>query len=166
MIYFLCIGTNLGDRRKNLAHAISLLEKEGIEILKVSSLYETQPVDIPSQPWFYNQVIEIRSNVNPMAFLALIKKIERKIGRMDHSYKGPRIIDIDILMVEKTVVQTKELKIPHPRMEKRNFVLLPFVEISPDAIHPIINEKIIDLLNKSNDHSIVKQVKVSEDNTK
>lgn len=166
MIYFLSIGTNLGDRRKNLAHALSLLEKEGIEILRVSSLYETQPVDIPSQPWFYNQVIEIRSNVNPMAFLALIKKIESKIGRMDHSYKGPRIIDIDILMVEKTVVQTKELKIPHPRMEKRNFVLLPFVEISPDTIHPIINEKIIDLLNKSNDHSIVKQVKVSEDNTK
>ena len=166
MIYFLSIGTNLGDRRKNLAHALSLLEKEGIEILRVSSLYETQPVDIPSQPWFYNQVIEIRSNVNPMAFLALIKKIESKIGRMDHSYKGPRIIDIDILMVEKTVVQTKELKIPHPRMEKRNFVLLPFVEISPDTIHPILNEKIIDLLNKSNDHSIVKQVKVSEDNTK
>lgn len=166
MIYFLSIGTNLGDRRKNLAHALSLLEKEGIEILKVSSLYETQPVDIPSQPWFYNQVIEIRSNVNPMAFLALIKKIESKIGRMDHSYKGPRIIDIDILMVEKTVVQTKELKIPHPRMEKRNFVLFPFVEISPDTIHPILNEKIIDLLNKSNDHSIVKQVKVSEGNTK
>ena len=79
MRYFLSLGSNLGDREKNLAHALALLEKEGAEILKISSLYETQPVDSPAQPWFYNQLVEVRTKANPEAFLELIKKIEQKM---------------------------------------------------------------------------------------
>jgi len=158
MKYFLIFGSNLGDREKNLTDALSLLEKEGVEVISVSSLYETQPVDLPSQPWFYNQVVEVKSNVNPKLLLELIKKIEKKMGREYHVNKGPRVIDMDILLAEDTVVQTKELIIPHPRMEERNFVLVPFAEISPDTVHPMLDERIGDLLRKSNDSSLVKKI--------
>jgi len=160
MKYFLIFGSNLGDKEKNLTDALSLLEKEGVEVISVSSLYETQPVDLPSQPWFYNQVVEVKSNVNPKLLLELIKKIEKKMGREYHVNKGPRVIDMDILLAEDTIVQTKELIIPHPRMEERNFVLVPFAEISPDTVHPMLDERIRDLLRKSNDSSIVKKIRI------
>ena len=159
MRYFLSLGSNLGDREKNLTHALFALEKEGVEILKTSSLYETQPVGFPSQPWFYNQLVEIKTKANPESLLDLVKKIEKKMGRKHRQKKGPRIIDIDIIIAEGTVIQKKELKIPHPRMEKRNFVLLPFVEISPDTVHPVFNEDMKTLWKKSNDRSTVKQIK-------
>ena len=159
MKYFLSLGSNLGNREENLTLALSLLEKEGVEILKLSSLYETQPVDFPSQPWFYNQLVEVRAKANPEAFLNLVKRIEQKMGRKRRLKKGPRIIDIDIILAEGSVIRKKELKIPHPRMEKRKFVLLPFVEISPDTVHPVLNKDIKTLWEKSDDQSIVKQIK-------
>lgn len=163
MKYFLSLGSNVGDREKNLARALFLLQEEGVEVLKVSSIYETQPVDLASQPWFYNQIAEIEANVYPRAFLALAKKIEKKMGREEGIQKGPRIIDIDIILAEGTIVRTQELEIPHPRMEKRNFVLLPLMEISPDTVHPLLNESIKDLLKKSNDCSVVKRIKETKD---
>jgi len=159
MRYFLSLGSNLGDKEKNLTLALFLLEKEGVEILKMSSLYEAQPVDFPSQPWFYNELAEVRTKANPEALLDLVKKIEQKMGRKREQEKGPRIIDIDIILAEDSVIRKKDLKIPHPRMEKRNFVLLPFVEISPDTVHPVFNEDMKTLWKKSNDRSIVKQIK-------
>ncbi len=159
MRYFLSLGSNLGDKEKNLNLALFLLEKEGVEILKMSSLYETQPVDFPSQPLFYNQLVEVRTKANPGALLDLVKKIEQKMGRKHRQKKGPRIIVIDIILAEDSVIRKKELKIPHPRMEKRNFVLLPFVEISSDTVHPVLNEDIKTLWKKSDDRSIVKQIK-------
>jgi 2-amino-4-hydroxy-6-hydroxymethyldihydropteridine diphosphokinase len=158
MKYFISLGSNLGDRGKNLTLALSLLEKEGVEILKMSSLYETQPVEFPAQPWFYNQLVEVRTKANPEAFLGLIKEIEQKMGRKHGQKKRPRIIDIDIILAESSVIHKKELNIPHPRMEKRNFVLLPFVEISPETVHPVLNENMKTLWKKSDDRSIVKQI--------
>ena len=159
MRYFLSLGSNLGDRENNLTNALFLLEKEGLEIIKVSSLYETQPVDFPAQPWFYNQLVEVRTKANPESLLGMVKKIEQRMGRKRRQKNGPRIIDIDIILAESTVIQKKELKIPHPRMEKRNFVLLPFVEISPDTVHPVFNEDMKALWKKSDDRSTVKQIK-------
>ena len=159
MKYFLCLGSNLGDKEKNLTLALFLLEKEGVEIIKMSSLYETQPVDFPRQPWFYNQLVEVRAKANPEALLDLVKKIEQKMGRKRGQKKGPRIIDIDIILAEDSVIRKKDLKIPHPKMEKRNFVLLPFMEISPDTVHPVFNEDMRTLWKKSDDRSIVKQIK-------
>ncbi len=159
MRYFLSLGSNLGDREKNINHALFSLEKEGVEIMKVSSLYETQPVDFPSQPWFYNQLLEVRTKADPESLLELVKKIEKKMGRKRGQKKGPRIIDIDIILAGTTVIQKKELEIPHPRMEKRNFVLLPLVEISPDTVHPVLNEEIKTLWEKSEDRSIIKKIK-------
>jgi 2-amino-4-hydroxy-6-hydroxymethyldihydropteridine diphosphokinase len=162
MRYFLSLGSNLGDREKNITDALALLQKQGVEILKISSLYETQPVDFPSQPWFYNQLVEIKTKAQPEAFLELVRKIEQKMGRKRRLKKGPRIIDIDIVLAEDYVIHKKELEIPHPRMEKRNFVLLPFVEISPETVHPVLNESMRTLWQKSNDQSIVKQIKKEE----
>ncbi len=159
MKYFLSLGSNLGDKEKNLIFALFLLEKEGVEILKMSSLYETQPVDFSTQLWFYNQLVEVRTKANPEALLGLVKKIEQKMGRKHGQKKGPRIIDIDIILAEDFVIRKKDLKIPHPKMEKRNFVLLPFMEISPDTVHPVFNEDMKTLWKKSDDRSIVKQIK-------
>ena len=159
MKYFLSLGSNLGDKEKNLTLALFLLEKEGVEILKMSSLYETQPVDSPSQPWFYNQLVEVRTKANPEALLDLVKKIEQKMGRKRGQKNGPRVIDIDIILAEDSVIRKKDLKIPHPKMEKRNFLLLPFMEISPDTVHPVFNEDMKTLWKKSDDRSIVKQIK-------
>ena len=155
MRYFLSLGSNLGDRKKNLACALTLLKKKGVKILKTSSLYETQPVGFRSESWFYNQVAEVIVDIDPLAFLTLIKRIEHKMGRENRTQKVPRIIDIDILLAEQTILRTKELEIPHPRMEKRNFVLLPFIEISPETVHPKLKKSIKDLWKKSKDRSMV-----------
>lgn len=160
MRYFLCLGSNLGHREKNLEQAHSLLIGEGIRIIQLSSVYETQPVDLHSpQPWFFNQVIEIETGMAPSGLLDLIKRIEKLMGRNTLIQKGPRVIDIDILLAENKVIHTKELSIPHPRLDKRNFVLIPFAEISPGTVHPLLKENIQSLLDKSSDCSTVKPIK-------
>ncbi len=155
MRYFLSLGSNIGDRAKNLAQTLFLLEQAGVKILKKSSLYETQPVDLNSEFWFYNQVVEVEADTSPEAFLTLIKKIEKKMGRKAKARKEPRIIDVDILLAERTVIQTHDLEIPHPRMEKRNFVLTAFKEISPGTVHPVLGKSIEDLCKESKDRSVV-----------
>ncbi len=162
MKYFLCLGSNLGDRAKNLERALVLLEEAGVKIVQRSSLYETQPVDLTSQPWFFNRVVEADSNLNAHDLLGMIKYIEKRIGRKAPFPRGPRLIDIDILLAEENVVQTEELVIPHPRLDKRNFVLIPLSEISPQSIHPLFGEKIEDLCRKSKDTSLVKKIENQE----
>lgn len=161
MRYFLSLGSNLGERAKNIAQAIYLLEKKNLKITKKSSLYESQPVDYTAQPWFLNQVIEAWAEFTPKAFLALIKKIEQEMGRKTSIPKGPRIIDVDILLVGDKIIRTEELEIPHPRLEKRNFILVPLKEISPNIIHPVLKESINDLWKKNKDDSVVRLVKDS-----
>jgi len=158
MRYFLSLGSNLGDKAQNLIDALSFLKKEKIKILKCSSLYETQPVDYPCQPWFYNQVIEAETDLNPFDLLALIKKIETKMGRESNASKKPRIIDIDILLAEDVVISTSQLTIPHPRLEKRNFILIPLDEMSSHVRHPLLKKTIQQLLAKSEDKAIVRKI--------
>lgn len=157
MRYFLSLGSNLGDRSKNLIDALSLLTKEGIKVLKTSSVYETQPVGFSHSKWFYNQVAEVSTDFDPSSLLAHIKKIEIKMGREPSIRKHSRPIDIDILLAENTVIQTKTLRIPHPKMERRNFVLIPLTEISPETIHPLLKKKIKYLMKNSKDSSLVKR---------
>ena len=153
--YFLSIGSNLDDRCENLNKAIQYLAEEGCSILKASSIYETQPTDYIHQPWFLNQVIKISTVFDGRALLSTVKKIEKKIGREDTIPKGPRMIDIDILLNEMNIIKTEELIIPHPMLEKRNFVLIPLTEIAPDLVHPVLGKKIKELLLSSNDLSSV-----------
>ena len=159
MRYFLSLGSNQGDRKENISRALSLLQKEGVEIRRMSSLYETEPVDFTSQPWFINRVAEVQASVEPDSLLTLIKSIEQKMGRDVRARKGPRIIDIDIIMAEDEVIHTEDLEIPHPRMQKRNFVLTPFAEISPDTLHPVLKRHIKELLEESKDISAVHKIR-------
>jgi len=156
MKYYISLGSNIGEREKNLAQAISLLKKNGVQIVKKSAIYETSPVGVTEQPWFLNQVIEVRTESEPRSFLQSVKEIEKKMGRTCHISKGPRCIDIDILLAENRIVRSVELNIPHPELANRNFVLLPLKEIASDTIHPVLKLKIGDLWQNSKDKSIVK----------
>lgn len=135
---YLSLGSNVGDRRRNLELALEALAREGIRITGRSSLYETEPQDVPDQPWFLNMVVECETRYFPMQFLLVLQRIERELGRVREALarKGPRTIDIDILMMGNTVMSTPALTIPHPRMLERRFVLEPLLEIAPDLKHP------------------------------
>jgi 2-amino-4-hydroxy-6-hydroxymethyldihydropteridine diphosphokinase len=156
MKYHISLGSNIGAREKNLDEAISLLDKTGVKIIRKSSVYETSPVGNTAQPWFLNQVLEVEAELEPREFLRLVKGIENKIGRIFTTPKGPRCIDVDILLAEKRVVRSAELIIPHPELAKRNFILVPLTEIADEAVHPVLNERIGELCRKSKDNSIVR----------
>lgn len=158
MRYFLSLGSNLGKKRRNLARAALLLRKEGVKILRTTSVYETQPVDCEDQPWFLNQVAEVDTELDPFDLLHTIKKIERRMKRASPVEKGPRTIDIDILLADNAIVETENLVIPHPRMADRNFVLLPMIEIAPEAVHPLLQMNIRELWRRSKDTSAVKKI--------
>jgi len=157
MRYYLSLGSNLGDRRNHLARALAALKKARVKVLRSSSVYRTQPAGVghTDQPWFYNQAAEVSTDLEPAELLALIKTVEKDLGRRPASRNRPRTIDIDILIAEDRVVATKQLTVPHPRMAQRNFVLVPLLEIAPTAIHPLLKKKISELHKSSQDKSAV-----------
>jgi len=155
VIYFLSLGSNLGNRGKNLTRARRLLGEGGAGILKASSIYETEPVDDKDQPWFLNQVLEVRSPLDPPSLLRLAKSIEAAMKRVPTVAKGPRTIDIDILLADDLVLENRDLVIPHPRFARRNFVLVPFSEIAPEIRHPVLGKTIRELALASPDASRV-----------
>lgn len=134
---YLSIGTNVGDRFENLQQALSCLERtSGVSIISVSSIYQTEPWGVIDQDHFLNVVVEIDTVLDPLLLLRACQGIENRLGRERLVYWGPRIIDIDILLYNNVKIQTKELTIPHPYMEIREFVLAPLREIDPDLILP------------------------------
>lgn len=142
------LGTNLGERKKNLDNAIELLNAhEAIIIEKVSSIYETKPVGYAKQGKFLNMVIKGKTELNPLALLDACQAIEKDLGRVDTIVNGPRIIDLDILVFNKENRQLDNLRIPHPRMHERAFVLIPLHEISPDFIIPTSGKEVADLVD-------------------
>src|SRR5262249_32731791 len=119
-----------------------------------SSIYETEPRDFLDQPWFLNQVIEIETNLFPRGLLARLQKIERAMGRHQTIPKGPRAIDLDILLFQNAVLSVEGLEIPHPRMAERRFVLEPLAELNPDLRHPKTNETVREMLAKVADQKV------------
>jgi len=159
MQYFLSLGSNLGDKRDNLLRALDALKEARVKVLGASSVYHTQPVGDTTQPWFFNQVIEVDTGLSPNELLALAKKVERNLGRRRARKSGPRTIDIDILLAGDRIIVTTRLVIPHPRMAERNFVLIPLKEIAPQAVHPVLGVDVEELSCRSGDRSLVRKIK-------
>jgi 2-amino-4-hydroxy-6-hydroxymethyldihydropteridine diphosphokinase len=143
---YLSLGSNLDDREANLRRAIELLASPEIRVKRTSSLYETEPQDLPHQPWFLNLVVEIETSLFPLQLLARIQRIEKELGRQRIVPKGPRTIDIDILLFGNFAIESAKLQVPHPRMQDRRFVLEPLAELVPDLRHPISRRSVREML--------------------
>jgi len=154
-IVYLALGSNLGQRQKNLSRALRNIATE-LDILKYSSIYETPPWGVTEQPRFLNQVIQGTTVLPPHALLDFLKKIERKMGRVETVRFGPRVIDLDILLYGERLVNTPRLQIPHPRMHERAFVLVPLVEIEPTLVIPGQQQTITDLLRGLDQNGITR----------
>ena len=154
----LLIGGNLGDRKENLLTAISLINEQCGSLTKVSSIYETEAWGITDQPSFLNQALEISTSLNARQLLRKILKIEKEMGRVRKEKLGPRIIDIDILLYENEIHDLRFLKIPHPEMQNRRFVLVPLTEIDPTLQHPVLKKTIAELLEECPDNLEVKKI--------
>lgn len=142
---YLSLGSNLEDRAANLRAAIAQLDVAG-RVLAVSAMYETQPVDVPDQPWFLNCVAAIATDKPPRELLQLALQVEAAMGRLRMRDKGARKIDIDIVLFGDRIVDEPGLRIPHPSMHQRRFVLEPLVEIAPDVCHPEFAKTVRELL--------------------
>ena len=143
-LVYLSLGSNLGDRAENLRAAIDRLQNLG-QVRAVSSFYETEPVELAAQPWFLNCVVELDTEKMPKQLLSGVIEIEREMGRQRLQNKGPRKIDVDILLFGSSVMDTKELTIPHPAMHERRFVLEPLAEIAPEVRHPVFKRTMREL---------------------
>jgi len=148
----------VGDREKNLRAAIASLPNLGVQAKKVSSIYETEPVDLLEQPWFLNCVVEVETEVPPVALLRELRALEKRMGSKKLVASGPRLIDLDILVYGGQTIDSPELQVPHPRMHLRRFVLAPLVEIAPDLRHPSWSGTATQLLNGLSDNSLVKKL--------
>ena len=141
-VVYLSLGSNLGDRQAHLQRALACLEQDGIRIRRQSSVYETEPQDVAGQPWFLNIAVECEAWLFPLQLLKTLQRIEREAGRVRAGAvrRGPRVIDIDILLFGHAVMDTPQLTIPHPRMTERRFVLEPLLEIAPEIRHPVTKQ--------------------------
>jgi 2-amino-4-hydroxy-6-hydroxymethyldihydropteridine diphosphokinase len=145
-LVYLSLGSNVGDRAENLNAAIDRLRTLG-DVVAVSSFYETEPVEFTAQAWFLNCAVKLDTEKTPEQFLAGILDIEQQLGRRRGPQKGPRIIDLDILLFGNSIVKAAGLTIPHPAMHERRFVLQPLAEIAPDARHTVLKKTIRELLD-------------------
>jgi 2-amino-4-hydroxy-6-hydroxymethyldihydropteridine diphosphokinase len=144
---YLSLGSNLGDRRQNIQRAISRLGELG-EVTKTSSLFETEPMEFTEQPWFLNCAVELRTSLSPLALLDALQHIEHDLGRVREVNKGPRLIDVDVLLYGDKVLAIGPLVVPHPAMHVRRFVLAPLAQIADGILHPALNKTIGTLLSE------------------
>jgi 2-amino-4-hydroxy-6-hydroxymethyldihydropteridine diphosphokinase len=161
---YLSLGSNLGDRKKNIAQAIAMLREHGVRMKRESSLYETEPVNVRDGGWFLNAAIEAETELPPAELMLVLLEIERALGRERRTrtisgLKESRTIDLDILLFASEAVRELGVEIPHPRMAERKFVLAPLAEIAPDLRHPVLHKTIAELLAETKDPSSVRPLK-------
>jgi 2-amino-4-hydroxy-6-hydroxymethyldihydropteridine diphosphokinase len=154
---FIGLGSNIGDRSANLCRAIRGLQAAGLESCLPSSLYRTEPVEVVDQEEFMNQVVGFRTALSPEETLGVCLSVEGSLGRVRTREKGPRIIDLDLLLAGEEVRNGGPVEVPHPRMHLRRFVLVPLVEIAPQTRHPVLGLTAAELLLRCPDRSRVER---------
>ena len=151
------LGSNLGDRAGYLLLAVRGMLDAGLDVIRLSSIYETEPVEYENQPAFLNMVAEVRGSTlpSPEQMLARMMRIEYALGRTRDIHMGPRTIDLDLLIFKDHQIETDFLTVPHPRLALRRFVLVPLNELVPSLVHPVLGKSISDLLAQTKDRSTV-----------
>lgn len=146
-IAYLGLGTNIGNKRRNMITAAALFAERVGDVLALSGFYETEPWGFESENFFLNAAVKLKTSFSPLELLQITQQIEKELGRAEKSngVYHDRIIDIDILLYDDEVLQTPELTLPHPLMHERKFVMDPLAEIAPFVVHPVLKERIIDL---------------------
>jgi 2-amino-4-hydroxy-6-hydroxymethyldihydropteridine diphosphokinase len=144
---YLSLGSNIGDRARNLQAALHRFAAPDLRVMRTSPVYETEPVEYTAQRWFLNLAAEAATELLPMQLLLRIGRVERALGRVRTVPKGPRTIDIDILFYGRTIVRSARLEIPHPRIAERRFVLAPLADLAPDLRHPVTGRTIREMLD-------------------
>lgn len=158
-ITYLGLGSNLGDRRRNIEDAIKLMaQRKDIKVREVSSLYETEPVGYENQRWFINGVLKVETTLKPRELLEALKEIEEALNRKRDLRWGPRTVDLDILLYDDKKIEAQDFVIPHPEMHRRAFVLVPLAEIAPDLIHSVMGRSISELLADLPQTKVVKRI--------
>ena len=160
-LVYLSLGSNLGDRAANLNAAIAGLRALG-NVAAVSSFYETEPIELAAQPWFLNCTVKLDTEKMPKQLMSGILDLEQEMGRRRQQKKGPRIIDIDILLFGSSIIETKGLTIPHPAMHQRRFVLEPLAEIAPEARHPVFKRTVRELRDALPPGQAVRRISTSQ----
>jgi 2-amino-4-hydroxy-6-hydroxymethyldihydropteridine diphosphokinase len=153
---YLSLGSNMGDRQAMLQAAVRALESPRLHILRLSPVYETEPMDVPGQAWFLNMVAEAETDLFPLQLLRRTTKVEAQLGRRRIAPKGPRTIDIDILLFGNSVVTMPALEIPHPRFRLRRFVLAPLADLAPDLRDPVTRKTVRELLGELHGQAVRK----------
>lgn len=154
---YLSLGSNVGEREANLRHAIERLQDLG-QVQAVSSLYETEPVEFTAQPWFLNCAVALETTRMPKQLLQALLDLEVEMGRRRTQNKGPRIIDLDILLFGNSIVNAPGLTIPHPALAERGFVLAPLAEIAAEVVHPVLKKTIRELRDALPPGPVVRKV--------
>ena len=147
-IVYLAFGANVGKPKEQIEQGIVELNQQGVSVLDRSSWFDTEPVEVNDQPWFLNLVARAETALDAYALLALCQRIEKHVGRVPSARFGPRHLDIDILLYGDQCIESDQLTIPHPRMEERQFVLIPLLEIAPELRNPTQNQRYADVLSR------------------